>query len=460
MPAHPSRIGRYEVEGLLGRGAMGVVFKAHDPEIDRTVAIKLVRADLLEGEDRAHYIARFRNEARMVGRCVHPNIVGIHDFTADDEHLFLVLEYVDGRHLGRRRAAESTAVDLALVGHWILQVLEALGYAHAFGIVHRDVKPSNILVTSSNVVKVTDFGIARALAADATLSSVLVGTPCYMSPEQCLGRAVDGRSDLFSLGCVFYEVLSGARAFSGANYVETTHRILREEPTQIRTLLPDLPAAFATIVETALAKQPDQRYPDAAAMASALRAALRQLDDPAPVTSEPDAPTIVATERGPQVHRRPSADIASLNSRSITTIERRLAAYLGPMARLHVRRAMLQADTPAALCRTLGELLPVGSERELMLADLLRIIAAGTPPAPSTGSLGGQTTSLSDLVVQAHARALADIVGPIAPILVRRALAHAASPEALTAACIERIDDPAEVVRFSSLLACYRNPAL
>ncbi len=179
MSDDPKFIGKFRIEAVLGRGAMGVVYKAHDPDIDRMVAIKLVRTDLLDGGDRAHYIARFRNEAKMVGRCIHPNIVGIHDFAMHKGTPFLVLEFIDGQNLGRH-FGRGAQVDLAAVSSIMQQILDALSYAHAFGIIHRDIKPANILLTAASSIKVTDFGISRALASDATMSSVLVGTPCYM----------------------------------------------------------------------------------------------------------------------------------------------------------------------------------------------------------------------------------------------------------------------------------------
>src|ERR1700733_13117804 len=190
MSARPEQIGRFRILDTLGRGAMGVVYKAHDPDIDRTVAIKLVRADLLSGESRAHYLARFQNEARMAGRCIHPNIVAIHDMSSHEGNPFLVLEFVDGIDLGRAHP-RGTQLDLARVQHIGDQVLAALHYAHAFGVIHRDVNPASILLAGNGALKVADFCISRALSAEATMSSVLVGTPCYMSPEQCLGRVVD-----------------------------------------------------------------------------------------------------------------------------------------------------------------------------------------------------------------------------------------------------------------------------
>jgi serine/threonine-protein kinase len=265
----PAQLGRFQVTGLLGKGAMGVVYKAHDPNIDRTVAIKLIRADLLDGESRDRYLTRFRNEARVAGRCVHPNIIGLYDFALHEGSPYLVLEYVDGLDL-RRSFPRGAPVDPAAVRQIALQVLDALEYAHGFGIIHRDIKPANILLTTDGRLKVTDFGISR-FAFDATQSAVMVGTPSYMSPEQCRGTEVDKRCDLFSLGCVLYELSCGERAFTGDNYAETLYRLINEPHIPLTERIPAFPPELSAIIDRALAKHPDERYASAKDMAAALR---------------------------------------------------------------------------------------------------------------------------------------------------------------------------------------------
>ncbi len=183
---------------------MGVIYAAHDPVIDRKVAIKLIRADLLSGEEQADFVARFQREARAAGRCAHPNIVAIYDFAVHEGNPFLAMEYIDAGNLGQAIAASgrfSEAAAVAVIG----QVLDALACAHGLGIVHRDVKPANILLPANGRVKMTDFGIARFDSSNLTLDGAVVGTPSYMSPEQCGGGAVDARSDLYSTGVVLYK---------------------------------------------------------------------------------------------------------------------------------------------------------------------------------------------------------------------------------------------------------------
>ncbi len=452
MPEIPKSIGKFRVEGVLGRGAMGVVYKALDPDIERTVAIKLVRTDLLEGDDRAHYVSRFRNEAKMVGRCIHPNIVGIHDFSMHEGSPFLVLEFVDGKDLGRT-FRRGTQVGLAATGRIALDVLEALTYAHAFGVIHRDIKPANILLTRADGIKVTDFGISRALSLDATMSSVLVGTPCYMSPEQCLGDAVDARSDLFSMGSVLYEMLSGHRCFQAPNFVAATHKILHQEPEPLGALRPDLPAAVVRVIETALAKRPEDRFQSASEMAQALRSALRE--DGAPVGPDGhDATAVTAAASRDRQAKRPAAELEALGGASLATMERRLAHYLGPMAGFHLRKAMREAQTPEELGKMLAELIPEERARGQVQAELLKIMAVDGGLAvlrSSAGAPGG--AGLPTVTVDAAAKVLTLIMGPVAPHLLRRALLTVKTPAELEAACVEMIEPPEERDRFRKLLA-------
>ncbi len=451
MLAHPSSIGKFHITGLLGRGAMGVVYKAHDPDIDRVVAIKLIRADLLDGDDRKHHIARFRNEAKMVGRCVHPNIVGIHEFAEHEGVPFLVLEYVDGQDLGRL-CRRGVRLDLAFVSRVALGVLDALAFAHEFGVIHRDIKPGNVMLTASAELKVTDFGISRALSSDATRSSVLIGTPCYMSPEQCLGGAIDARSDLFSLGCVLYEMLAGERGFAGPNYVATTYKILHEAAAPLAGLRPDLPAAVIEVVERALAKRPDDRFEGAAAMAAALRLALHE--DAPPPPADADATVMMAAVREDEGETaRPEID--ALTVKSLATIERRLAVHVGPIGRVYLRRALRRARTPEDLAAHLADFITDEKARADLHHAILAVVAGDdglaalrSQMAVSTRSEGG----VPQATVDAMTRALAQIVGPIAPRLLQRALLDANSPEELETACLTMIEQPRERERLRALL--------
>ncbi len=270
------RIGRYEILAELGRGAMGIVFKARDPQLDRMVAIKALRCDPgLAPELHADLRRRLSQEALAAGRLNHPNIVGIYDVLEVDEVPYIVMEYVEGQTLAHVLAAEAP-LDPQRAANVALQVCAALEYAHGRGIVHRDIKPANLLVAGGEQVKVSDFGIARIAGSKLTQTGTMLGSPAYMSPEQVRGREVDGRSDLFALGVVLYEALTGAEPFPGENPTTVLYRILHEDPVPIRELSPSVSSALDAVIQRALAKEPQQRYVTARAFAEALREAQEQ----------------------------------------------------------------------------------------------------------------------------------------------------------------------------------------
>jgi serine/threonine protein kinase len=275
----PDSIGRFQVLSLLGRGAMGVVYKGHDPHIGRAVAIKVIRTDLLAGPERETYLARFRDEARIIGLCGHPNIVGVHEFAFVDDQPYLVMEYIDGIPLNRA-IARGTQLSMPEAAHVALQILDALNDAHSSGIVHCDIKPANILLTRAARLKITDFGISRLAGAEPAGVPLMIGTPSYMSPEQCMGGIVDHRSDFFSLGAVLYELLTGERPFQGLAYTDTIFKLINQPHHPLGALRPDLPIAVGDLIDSAMAKKAEDRFADVAQFTEALRAV--PLDEDAP----------------------------------------------------------------------------------------------------------------------------------------------------------------------------------
>src|SRR5258708_434105 len=251
-------LGRYEILGKLGEGAMGVVYRAGDKSLGRVVALKMLSADL-GADDELHQ--RFRREAQAIGRLNHPNIVAVYDLGESEGHLYMAMELLEGDDL---RALIERQVDIPLADRVRVmgQICEGLGYAHGKGVVHRDVKPANIFVTSGGQVKILDFGLARVATSDTiTRAGVILGTPDYMSPEQATGRALDLRTDIFSAGAVFYEFLTLQKPFKGKTLHSVLYQILSEEPEAVLTLNPELPARLALLVHRMLRKDPDRRYP-------------------------------------------------------------------------------------------------------------------------------------------------------------------------------------------------------
>ncbi len=273
--AVPTRIGRYEILHELGHGAMGVVYKAQDPKIGRIVAIKTLSA-AGQGAELEQYRARFLVEAKSAGRLNHPNVVAVHDVTDDDHgRPCLVLEFVEGTTLDRLVLDEQLPLTrlLELLG----QTARALAYAHGHGIIHRDVKPANIMVTRAGQAKLSDFGIAKLEGTSMTIAGQVMGTPAFMSPEQCTGSAIDPRSDIFSLGAVLYTLTSGEKPFPGDTFTTVAYKVVHTDPVPVRSLNPTLPEQLDVILSRCLAKDPARRYATADVLADdieALRASL------------------------------------------------------------------------------------------------------------------------------------------------------------------------------------------
>ncbi len=263
------QIGRYRIDALLGSGAMGDVYRAYDPIIDRPVAIKVIRPELIAGSGSEQWLQRFRREARAAGRRFHPNIVAILDFGDDNGVPFLAMEYVDGRSLDVV-IKTSSPLEPSRSVTMISQVLSALGFAHQNGIIHRDVKPSNILVLSNNDIKVADFGIARIDASEFTIVGDLLGTPAYMAPEQFSGAPIDERTDLFAAGVIFYEMLTGVKPFRGKSVTEIMSLMETRGPEDIGAFNPAVPDQLRQVIAKALAFDPSSRFSDAGAFAKAV----------------------------------------------------------------------------------------------------------------------------------------------------------------------------------------------
>lgn len=263
------KLGRYQIVSEVGKGAMGTVYKAIDPLIERTVAIKAINLDLSK-EELASFEERFYREAKSAGQLSHPNIVTIYDIGETDNVAYIAMEFLEGQSL--RELLDSGAV-LAIdrISRIAAQVAEGLAYAQKHGIVHRDIKPANIVITRSGVVKITDFGIAHMPSASRTQAGMVLGSPKYMSPEQVVGKTVDGRSDIFSLGVMLYEMLTGQSPFAGDNISTIMYRILNETPLNPSIVNARIPLAFDTIITKALAKRPEDRYQTAKEMARDLK---------------------------------------------------------------------------------------------------------------------------------------------------------------------------------------------
>jgi serine/threonine protein kinase/HAMP domain-containing protein len=281
------QVGRYEIQGPIGRGGMASVFRAHDPGIGRDVAIKFLHASFCADEE---YRARFLQEARAAGGLSHPNIVVVHDVGEIEGRPYMAMELLEGEPLSASlsKGKNLPVREAVLVA---IQLAKALGYAHARGIVHRDIKPGNILrEKGSTAIKVTDFGIAHVDSAheeQKTRVGDVLGTPQYMSPEQTQGHKLDGRSDLFSAGIMLYQMLAGKRPFQGDTLVAVAVQITQQNPEPIEKIRPEVPASLRRVVDRCLAKAPDKRFQTGDELANALIKVLAEIDEAAQAKNQP-----------------------------------------------------------------------------------------------------------------------------------------------------------------------------
>jgi serine/threonine protein kinase len=266
--------GRYQIFDELGKGSMGIVYRAHDPQIDRLVALKVLRQDKVTSED---FVQRFLQESKAIGRLSHPNIVTVYDAGQDHSTIFIAMELLKGKPLSE--FSDNREMRLQEIVNIGVQVAEALDYAHGQGIVHRDIKPPNIILTSEGQVKITDFGIAHIEdphAPQQTQAGDILGTPFYMSPEQVSGQPVDGRSDLFSLGVILYELYTGNKPFTGSNISAIFNTIMQDIPAKPAEMDSPVSPMLSSIIMTSLNKAPEKRYQTGDEMATALKNCLQR----------------------------------------------------------------------------------------------------------------------------------------------------------------------------------------
>ena len=500
----PELIGKYEIQGVLGRGAMGVVYKGFDPKIERLVAIKTVRTDLLVGADGEDWLARFSREARAAGRCLHPNIVALFDYDQHEGMPFIAMEFVEGRELADlfkdgKTFSQEQALDV------IRQVLSALDYAHASGIVHRDIKPANIIVVEDGSIKVTDFGIARLDTVNLTQHGSMIGTPSYMSPEQFTGKSVDHRSDLFSCGVLLFELLTGEKPFPGTTMTEIMYKVLHEHPRELSDVNHLAPRALNDVVRKALAKDPDERFQHAADFYNALEGALDGELPAAPEEPEedqdlgativvsprtPPRPSLSTTQGGPRLAPQepttgaptaePSAPaVPALDSTLIRTVEDDLAVYMGPIAKILVKKALAKSKSAEDLGQRLAGGIPDKRQSEEFLKRVRRTLgqpaplapadpgspelsasgvtppeteASGVASPPEEDSLAGAslpgTPLFSKDQLKLAERGLAEFLGPIARVMVSKAAKKSGSLDELYDRLAEHLNSDEERAAF------------
>ncbi|MEO8185440.1 MAG: serine/threonine-protein kinase [Deltaproteobacteria bacterium] len=431
----PRCFGKYEILQPLGSGSMGVVYLAYDPVIARRVAVKTIRKQALDAVVDA--TERFRREASAAGRLTHPGIVAVYDYGEENDVAYIVMEYAPGLELDLYVAQHRPSVQQ--IGSLMAELLDALGYAHASGVVHRDVKPGNILVADR--LKITDFGIARIDNATRTETGAAVGTPAYMAPEQFMGKGVDHRVDLFAAGVILYELLTDTRPFDGQSLEELSYKICHTEPVAASTLNPKLPHGIDAVLAQALAKPKSARFASAAEFGQALSEALSGSN----------------TELEGSGLRRSTGSAAVGTSAWAPDVLQRLEAILAPLigsvAKVAVRRSAARAKSPTELLRLLTESIESEPTR-VALSEQLRV-ALGEPrtaPIPLYASTArgdpGHVTKVTPEAIARVTLALANSVGPIARVMTKKAAADSSSYLDLCLRLSEQLSTEQEKTRF------------
>jgi predicted Ser/Thr protein kinase len=380
------KLGKYDILGELGKGAMGVVYKGQDPFIERFVALKTVRTDLLAADDpeaTTAQITRFKREAQAAGRINHPNIVGIYEYGEDGPTAFIAMEFIEGRDL-KDYFDKTERFDLKAIVRIMSDTLSALDYAHKHGIVHRDIKPANIMLTSAGEVKITDFGIARLESSNLTQAGTVMGTPSYMSPEQFMGQQVDARSDIFSAGGVLYQLLTGEKPFTGS-LTTIMHRVLHAQPEPPSVLNVQISPDLDRVVAKAMAKRPDDRFQSAAEFGQALRDAVERRPAPAaaPVAvEEPDSEATLneRTLMAPEAMAAPKTAAPAAQAEDLSP--RDLMSDAAPRAAATAKTPSRDSAEPAAKGGGKGMMIGAAAGVLVVVGGVAGWMMIGKGPAP------------------------------------------------------------------------------
>jgi serine/threonine protein kinase len=415
------RIGRYEIEQTLGRGAMGVVYLARDPLIDRRVALKTLRVDL-DTEYAGEFRERFFREAKAAGGLNHPGIVTIHDVGEDPESglVFIAMEYIEGRDL-KRLLADGQRFRPSEAARIAADVARALDYAHSMGVIHRDIKPANIILTQDGTAKITDFGIARLESSNLTVEGQFIGTPNFMSPEQITGNPVDGRSDIFSLGVVVFTLLTGERPFAGETMHEVTMKVVQEPCPIPSTFETDIPPAINPIILKCLEKQPDKRFQSGAEVARVLAALARSLVEREP--GDAGQTGVYRPDLETRMHVQPAAGSSSLDDAEPLPRHTMLRDFTSPRkpGQQPVRDAILnRLPLPDALTRDVNpawvRIIMVGWAALCLgpIPWLALKLDSGPFPSPSDGSVRNQHLTAQRLMAADRLLRIGDLRGTVA----------------------------------------------
>lgn len=459
----PKSIGKYQIESVLGEGAMGLVYRAFDSNIDRTVALKVLHTHLLEGEQGSDFELRFIQEAKAAARCLHPNIVTVFDFGVHNAMPFIVMEYVDGIEL-KDQLQTGKEFSFVAVLDIITQILEALAYAHANGVVHRDIKPANIMLMENGRVKVSDFGVARLDNSDLTSTGMMVGTPNYMSPEGMHGFQVDNRTDLYSVGVLLFELLTKSRPYTGISLEEAIAPI--DQCAHFDALRK---SQIKPIIIKALQAKSELRFQSATDF-------LDQLIHIMSESGSEQGTVIYQPEKVVRIAKSNTGIVAPLSSDNgsesihpdvLSTLESSLIRYVGPSAKALVKRYSKGSESLESLSKALAGKIPNDSERSEFLRSLessgLRELSLSKEAESKSGFTNAGVSNVSKVAVtsskdevlqlspeklQAVTNELTFFIGPLASRLVKKVFKQSTNLEEFYSKLASFIPESSEQTAF------------
>lgn len=438
----PTNVGKYQIDSVLGQGAMGVVYKGHDPDIDRVVAVKTLHTHLMNADERASWLERFAREAKAAGRVLHGNLVTIFDYLEQDEQPYLVMEYIESETV-EDRIKRRPLPNLQEVGAIMTQMLAGLDAIHAAGIVHRDIKPANVLLLPNGQIKLADFGVAKVESLGATHGG-MIGTPDYMSPEQFMGQQAGHRADIFAAGVIMFELLTSRKPFESGSLGELTQKVISGQSLDLRELAPGLPEALYTLSAQTLVADPVNRTADARSFANAIHEALRNVERA--VMDDTDRTVVMAPGQPAPAASLSQTMADQMPKSALARIEALLTTQIGPIAKVLVRRVSgATTDTGQLINQLAAEIGP--EHREAFKAAVQAHL--GQTGASTTGA----GPMLSDELLEALTRELVPHIGPIAKILIKKTAKTCATREELCDSLANHIDDAASRAVFLQTMA-------
>jgi len=455
----PQRLGKYPISKVLGKGAMGIVYLGRDPVIKRPVAIKTIRKELIEDDERAESLSvRFRREAQAAGTLNHPGIVAVYEYGEDEEYAFIAMEYVEGNTL-REYQSQGTHFDERDTVSIMAQLLDALEFAHDNSVWHRDIKPANIIIMKNGRIKLADFGIARIETSDRTRTNMLLGTPGYIAPEYYLGEPVDHRIDIFAAGVLLYELLAGKAPFRGRPEA-IMHDVCYDDPIP-PSQVPHSRGwpGYDDVVARALEKTPAQRFQSAGEFRAALLAEYAH-----PVSNTISETTIITkvvrpvgvdpgTPSAPKSPSFPSSTMppSDWSIPVLGGIEIELARFIGPVAKVLVRRAARTCKDVDALVLELFGSLDSEADREAFsraVTGRARVLSAEPASAPPVSAASTPGPSVTPEDVDRAMKLLTPYIGPIARVVAKRAATPGGSRQDFFVEVSRNLETPSQRERF------------